>query len=271
VIYNSTNGGAKIVLAGAAQVYIAVLASDVQYVLPAGGAANQILKNAGLAGQVAWGTVTENAGEFDYVTKINTDPVTPTDLTIACGTDKTLVLEEVVWDDLRINPGSFDRPRSSDPSIVTYNVNGGGINTYLYGFALNNIASFTIQLPHSYKEGEDISVHVHWTPGANGAANNGLMVGWKVDYSWASINGIFGTMLTADLSDACDGTNHKHQMTPEVTIAGAGKHLSSMIICNIKRTDTGADDTWTTGLPLILEIDFHFPIDTIGSRQTGIK
>jgi hypothetical protein len=48
-----------------------------------------------------------------------------------------------------------------------------------------------------------------------------------------------------------------------------------MLICNLKRTDTGADDTWAGvgagNLPLLLEIDFHFPIDTMGSRQVGVK
>jgi hypothetical protein len=63
-------------------------------------------------------------------------------------------------------------------------------------------------------------------------------------------------------------------MTPEVTIDGhtSAKHISSMLLCNVKRTDTGADDTWTDAQgPLLLEIDFHYPIDTVGSRQAGTK
>ncbi len=100
-------------------------------------------------------------------------------------------------------------------------------------------------------------------------------MGWKVDYTWANINGTFGAMSTADLSDTCDGVDDKHQMTPEVTITGTDKSISSMLICNIKRTDTGTDDTWggtaSGQLPMILEIDFHFPIDTMGSRDWSTK
>ena len=100
-------------------------------------------------------------------------------------------------------------------------------------------------------------------------------MGWKVDYSWANINGTFGNMATADLSDDCDGTDHKHQMTPEGTLTGTSMGISSMLICNLKRTDTGTDDTWSGSasgsLPMLLEVDFHFPIDTIGSRQAGAK
>lgn len=189
----------------------------------------------------------------------------------------TLVLDEVVWDDLRVVPGSFDRPGVTDPTIVAYDVAGGGVNTYLWQFQKNAIASFTVQLPHSYKTGTDIYAHIHWTPGSRGAAENGNTVGWKIQYSWANINSNFAAMQSLDLSDACDGTDHKHQMTPEVVIDGhtVSKGISSMLLCNVLRTDTGADDTWvgtaSGELPLLLEIDFHFQIDTIGSRQQSAK
>lgn len=208
---------------------------------------------------------------------LKTDLVAASDLNIDCGTDKTIVLEESVWDDMRVVPGSFDRPGVTDPTIVAYNVNGGGTSTYLWQFQKNAIASFTIQLPHGYKQGTDIYCHIHWTPGANGVTENGNTVGWKIEYSWTNVNGAFGTMASLDLSDACNGVNHEHNMTPDVIIDGhtATKNISSMLICNIKRTDTGTDDTWTgtaSGeLPMLLEIDFHYEIDTMGSRQIGTK
>lgn len=179
-------------------------------------------------------------------------------------------IDPVVWDDLRITPGSFDRPGSSDPAIVAYAI-GGGSNTYLWEFAKNNIASFTIQMPHNYAAGQSIYAHIHWTPGTRGNEENGNKVGWKLDYSWVSIDGTFGALATLDLSDACDGTDHKHQMTPDVVISGVGKGISSMLVCNVKRTDTGTDDTWSGTingqLPLLLEIDFHYPISRIGSSM----
>jgi hypothetical protein len=203
---------------------------------------------------------------------IETNLVAASDLRITTGTAKTLVLDTVVYDDLKIPLGSLVMPGVSDPSLVAYNVNGGGIDTYLYEFEKNDIASFTVQLPHSYKEGENITAHIHWTPGARGDEENGATVGWKMDYSWANIDGTFNTMATLNLSDACDGTDHKHQITPSGTITGTSKTISSMLICNVKRTDTGSDDTWagtTSGeLPMLLEIDFHFPIERIGSRTT---
>lgn len=180
-----------------------------------------------------------------------------------------------VWDDIRITPGSFDRPGVADPDYVAYQPGGSGVTTYLPEFAKNDLASFTVQMPHSYKLGSDMHVHLHWTPGTRGNEENGATVGWKIDYTWANIDGTFSAMTTADLSDACDGTDHKHQQTLSVTISGTGKDISSMLICNVKRTDTGTDDTWastTTGqLPLLLEVDLHYEIDTIGSNVSGTK
>jgi len=206
---------------------------------------------------------------------ISTDDKAASDLHIDCGAAKTLLLDIPVYDDIRIVPGAFDRPGVADPAIVAYDVNGGGVSTYLWEFAKGDIASFTIQLPHSYKQGTDITAHVHWTPGPRGNEESGATVGWKINYSWANIGGAFGTMATADLSDACAGTDHIHQMTPEATITGTSKEISSMLMCNIKRTATGADDTWagtvSGQLPLLLEIDFHYQIDTLGSRQLITK
>jgi hypothetical protein len=191
--------------------------------------------------------------------------------------DGTLVFngDATVWDDLRVNAGSIDRPGVDDPTFVVYYPNGGGLGVALLEFALNDFASFTVQLPHNYKEGEDIYVHVHWTPGDRGNEESGNTVGWKIDYSWANRYENFPDMQTIDLSSACDGTDHKHQKTSSVAISGTGKEISSMLVCNIRRSDTGTDDTWASilsgQLPLFLEIDFHYPIDMVGSRGATTK
>lgn len=187
------------------------------------------------------------------------------------------ILDEAVWDDMRITPGSFDRPGASDPTFILYYPNGGGLGTLLPEFEVDDYACFTIQLPHTYKQGTDIYAHIHWTPGPRGNEENGKTVGWKIDFSWANIGDNFSDMQTLDLSDACDGTDHKHQMTDEVVIDGhtAPKGISSMLICNVRRSDTGADDTWvgtiSGQLPLLLEIDFHYQIDAAGSHLISTK
>lgn len=182
-----------------------------------------------------------------------------------------------VWDDLRILPTAFDFAGGADPTLVAFRPTGAGATTMLYEFAKDDVAYFTVQLPHNYKQGTDIHVHVHWTPGTRGSEETTATVGWKVVYSWANIGSTFPVMVSANLSSACTSTDDAHIMSPSVVIDGhtVPKNISSQLVCHITRTDTGTDDTWastTSGqLPLLLEVDFHYQIDSIGSNTVSAK
>jgi len=179
--------------------------------------------------------------------------------------------EITVWDDLRIVPGSFDFPGSHDPVLGDWQPGGSGATLKVFKFAPSDEGFFTCQLPHNYKQGSDIKCHVHWTPHSRGNEENGSTVAWKLDYSWSNIGSAFGASATADMTDTCSGADHWHEVTPEVTIAGSGKTISSMLVCRVYR-DTG--DTWAgTGAnaPGMLEIDFHYQIDSRGSLNSTTK
>jgi hypothetical protein len=181
-----------------------------------------------------------------------------------------------VWDDLRILPSAFDFAGGTDPAIVNWQPGGSGTTFKVWEFQLDDQGYFTCQMPHSYKQGSDIYCHVHWTPGTRGNEENGNAVAWKLDYSWANIGGVFGASATIDMTDACNGTDHEHNMTPEATIDGhtAAKNVSSMLVCRIYRHDV-AGDTWSgtaSGqLPILLEVDFHYEMDSVGSKLQGSK
>ncbi len=176
------------------------------------------------------------------------------------------------WDDMRIIPGAFVFAGLNDPTIVDWQPGGSGTTFKVYEFATSNQAFFTVQVPHGYKEGSNLSVHIHWTPGTRGNEEADKTVAWKLDYSWANIDGTFGVSATADMTDTCTGVDHAHLMTPAVDIPGTGKTISSMLVGRIYR-DTG--DSWVGTLsgqrPILLEIDFHFEQDTIGSRLVNTK
>ena len=179
--------------------------------------------------------------------------------------------DATVWDDFRILPSNFDRPGITDPSIQDWQPGGSGMTFKVWCFNQLQMGYFTVQIPHSYKQGSNILVHTHWTPHARGVAENGKTVAWKLDYSWANIDGTFGASANADMTDTCDGVDHKHLMTPEATILGANKTISSMLVCRIYRDNT--DDWVGTGAngPALLELDFHFEIDTVGSKTHSAK
>lgn len=180
--------------------------------------------------------------------------------------------DATVWDDLRIVPGAFDYAGTGDPVLIDYQPGGSGTTFKVYSFQASQQAFFTVQVPHGYQHDSSIFAHVHWTPGTRGNEESGKTVAWKLDYSWANIDGNFGASNVVDMTDTCDGTDHKHQMTSDIEISGTGKHISSMLICRIFR-DTGDNWVGTTAAqsPIFLEIDFHFMSNTQGSRTISTK
>ena len=179
------------------------------------------------------------------------------------------------WEDMRIVPGAFSFLGSADPTLVAWQPGGSGATFQVWAFRKNDEAFASIQLPHAYKEGSDLLLHLHWTPKDRGVAEGAVNVGWKVDYSIANIGAAFPASTTADLSDACSGTDHQHELTTSVTIDGSAITVSSMIMLRIYRTDTGADDTWvgttTAQSPALLEVDLHYQIDAPGSDAETSK
>ena len=182
-----------------------------------------------------------------------------------------------VWDDLLINSGVFKFAGTADPTLEDWRPGGSGTTFKGYKFKKNDEIYFSCQIPHTYKEGTNIRAHVHWTPADRGNEESGNYVGWKLDYSWANINGTaFGASAVIDMSDTCAGTDDYHEVSAGLTeLTGTGMTISSMLICRLFRSDTGTDDTWvgTTGAqsPLLLQFDFHHEIDSAGSRVEWVK
>jgi len=183
--------------------------------------------------------------------------------------------DEVFWDDLRVVPGAFQFVGSGDPTLSNWQPGGAGTTFKVYKFQKNDAVYASTQMPHSYKEGTDLYFHIHWTPCDRGNEEDGNLVGWKVDYTIANVNGTFVSSSTVDLSDACSGTDDKHEITSSVQVSGTGLKISHIIMLKIYRSDTGADDTWVGSTaaqsPAILEFDIHFQINSYGSRQETVK
>lgn len=177
------------------------------------------------------------------------------------------------WDDIRIIPNVFDVPGGTDPDIISYQPGGSGATLKVYAFAKGDEGFFTVQLPHSYKEGSNLYAHLHWTPGPRGNEENGNVVQWRLDYTIAGHGSNFAAVQTASLADACDGTDHKHQMTGAATISGSGLTISSQMFGRVYRWDD-VSDTWAgTGanLPIFIEFDIHYEINSIGSKTVTAK
>ena len=135
---------------------------------------------------------------------------------------------------------------------------------------------FTVQMPHGWKEGTKIYPHVHWT--AKDGAPMATRVAWGLEYTWVKVGEVFGatttiTGNTVAAPNTGDIANYEHVITRIGTdgINGDGKTLSSMLVCRLFRNSSdSANDTYT-GEAGLLEIDFHYQIDSDGSNEEYTK
>ena len=190
-----------------------------------------------------------------------------TDLEVDCGANKTIELVQVVYDDLRFPATSVKGGGAFPPTETAYR---GGL-VLAFGTGPNNEAiQFNAQLPHKYKEGTDIVAHIHWVIPVSGVGGGAENVKWDFTYSWANIASDFPVESSDTITvDVQNDVLNNHMVDDIVTMNGAGKTISSMIICSLER-DVGVANDYADDAYLV-EIDFHYQIDTQGSRQITVK
>lgn len=165
--------------------------------------------------------------------------------------------EDSYWDDLRVPLTSTRVGALNKPEFDYTNIG--------YLFPQNDateILYFVTQLPHQAKAGGVLRPHIHWQQTADTA------VVWKFGYKilapGGSIPAVFTTLTSTTPVFAFD-TDPIHQVSPFPAIEGA-QALSSVILGMLYRED----DT-TTGDVLAWDFDFHFEIDSPGSRDEYTK
>lgn len=173
---------------------------------------------------------------------------------------------DTYYDDLRV-PLTNTRinPANSEPDFENM-----GNGAFAWGFDANadstHALHFMAQLSHRYKVGPNLIAHIHWSP----PTTNTGVVRWKLSYWLASIDGTMAGPYYFWVNDAGDGTAYKHQLANFGTINGSTLGVSSMIIGRVARVGTAAADTYT-GSAYGWEIDFHFEIDSPGTREEYTK
>jgi hypothetical protein len=186
-----------------------------------------------------------------------------TDVALAGGVAADLVQVTPRWTDLQVPESSF-RNGVTAPALTVFK---GG--TRLWAFSEGDEVEFTMQMPHSWKLGTAISPHIHCAfPNTN--AGNYV---WGLEYTIANIGGVFGDTATLESAvTAAPGVAFKHtliELEPDVDMSGALAALSTMLACRLYRK-AGIAGAYAADI-FLLEADFHYQMDTLGSAQEFIK
>ncbi len=138
---------------------------------------------------------------------------------------------------------------------------------------VQNELYFEVQVPHSKKYDTDLDAHIHWIANADGAT--GEFPRWGLEYTWCNIGDVFSdtTVIYSNTVSFPPDTalvKNKHYISELGDIDGTGMTLSSMLVCRVFRDADSVDDDYTNFAGL-LEIDFHYQIDTLGSKDEYVK
>lgn len=205
---------------------------------------------------------------------------TNTDVANLTVTDSILLEGDgTVWDDLRFPALALRTPASgaaAEPDLVQFrddNDGSTGVFSYAFDPGTEEEMYFAVQMPHSWA-GTPISPHVHWAVmvGTTGT------VGWGMEYTWAELSGTFGyTAFIAGNQNYLGEdtlTAYRHYLTslPDITGTFGSGTISSMLVGRIFR-DAGASlvaDSCPQDA-VLLELDFHYEIDRLGSDQEYVR
>jgi hypothetical protein len=220
-------------------------------------------------GDMSFSTDTLTAQKVSAPTSVTT-PIIATigDLTVTCGTNKTLVLYETVWDDFPPNPIVTARLGSSAPTLATF---VGNIEQYTFD-ATNDYVVGSTEIPHGWKEGTVIYPHIHWASNGSEVGNKGVK--WQLEYSAGDISEAFGgaATLTCDVQITGGTTDRTHFVSNfSPTMDGANWKIGNYITWRLNRIATENAGGAPAANPFALAIGFHGEFDTLGSRETTSK
>jgi len=206
--------------------------------------------------------------------------VTATDqLAAVVSTDsKSVTLEQVLmtkslsvtrWDDIRVPVTSTKKAGSNDPHFAKIADNGSGsqgVFAELFDKTTEEELYFQVQIPHSWKIGTDIVAHVHWCPVDTDTGT----IQWGLEWSLAEKDAVIGdSTLSLGAATAACGTAYQHTYYEIVEIdMSAVTDRSSIISCRVYRNVAG--DSYNNDAAL-LEVDFHYQIDSLGSTEQLVK
>ena len=95
---------------------------------------------------------------------------------------------------------------------------------------------------------------------------------WKLEYIWTNVNWPYGNTTIGSRAVSNTMTANKHNVAdvPASGLDGTDKKISSIIHYRLYRDGTDALDTFQ-GKVYLSEFDFHFEVNTGGSRTTWVK
>lgn len=190
--------------------------------------------------------------------------------------DGTLVFTgtATVWEDYvtPLTKANFAGASNDPTSTKLFDDGSGSAGVWSLVFSDGDEVIAAPQMPHGWKEGSDISPHIHFMCLTDVDPTDAF--GIEFEYTWADKDEDFPgntTIATINVDTGVDTANmHQLANVTASPISGAGHTISSILLCRIKRVAATAGDNYAGGVA-ILDFDVHYEKDMVGSREILVK
>jgi len=173
------------------------------------------------------------------------------------------------------NDGTVSGTEDTDfewiPGVVAGTSGSVGVMAWQFDKDVQNNVYFSVQVPHGWREGSPLEAHIHWA-GASTQLDSRPM--FELEYTVATAGEVFTANTVARPVDvgytSSDVIEHSHQITEICHIDMEDRTISSMVMCRLSRIPDAVEDTYDDHV-YILEVDFHYEKDTMGSNAQWNK
>lgn len=168
------------------------------------------------------------------------------------------------WVDFNFGVGALTRG-SAAPNLISL----GATSIEVLGFdGVNTLeqVSASIEMDHNWKEGSIVKPHLHWLP-ATAAAGS---VKWQLEWVVVDDDSTLGASATLAVLQAAPGVAWQMQRADFADINLAGYDIGTQFFLRLFRDPTDGDDDYGADAALAT-FGLHVQVDTLGSRQVGIK
>ena len=215
--------------------------------------------------KVFWGSGNDMSTYYDGTSGyIKTNDVAPSDLHVACGTEKTIVLDNPVYDDLPPTPITSAKLGATEPTLTVF---VGSIEQYVFDNSNDYVIGAT-EVIHSYKENTPIEAHIHWATAA--ATTREERVKFQLRVSLGGVNSVFAATQTMSVETVIPvaTADRKHFVTTVGTVTDA-MNIGAYLAWRFERITISAGTEIAD--PFVLAIGWHYQKDTMGSRKQYAK
>jgi len=164
-----------------------------------------------------------------------------------------------------INPVGLAQAPTIDPAGEGWLFAGGSID---------NVAVIVCQINHDATQGvRNLNPHIHWRKTSNAVGN----VTWRLEAKSAPRGGDFGPYVQVGLDvsvpidTTIDNNTAARSLVTDFGLLELNVALSSLVVFKLTRVASSTDSDTYAADALAISFDYHYEVDSLGSRQLRTK